>query len=523
MKQNVLVVALCVSAMMLHGADEELLAGEVPPSSVEDNQPLAQYVPQMQEDESPETPAPAAPEKPAERVESESEPKPVPVSNPVPTPAPIPAPTPTVVTRRDDAGWTGEMTKGITNSAEKHGRTNYVIRNKLLKRALELTATVRELLGALDKHFEDLQAQARVALEKVATFRSDNGLALGKVEGTIQTLTSQVESARAVGQLSEQERKVQKDLETQLQEIEQLKKQRDLFVELAGLIDQMVKRLVEQVNRGRQLGIQAEELNDKISNEFSDRAAQRMCDEMDAAIANIKQIDGYITNDLRKFLGEVRQQIEKQTDVITAAIEQLRKNGIDLTKEVQDADRSDEARRLAKAKDSCKTPKAEPVSWLDSIADWAATAWEYIKAPFVFVYNWVMQWFEGTPSQPSKSSKVAKKEAKVEGKQESQVMKPEVVAATPPIQLPAISMPTLPAAPAEPSAVATAAAVPEQQKQTGEEKSALLAKEAPESASSAQSIAAEKAVEQPMAEVAVEPTSVESEATEDATMAEAVK
>lgn len=429
MKQTVLLAAFCVLPIMLYGAAEAIA------SAINDDIAFDDALPTLPKDQasSPTDPVPAEP-----------------VAAQAPAVDPSPAPTAVASTPSSgDTAWTGETTQGITNHAEKSGRTNYVIRNKLLKKALELTAIVRELMGGLDKHFEELQTQARAALEKVATFRSENSLALGKIEGTIQTLTTQVESARAGGQLSEQERKVHKDLEAQLQEVEQLKKHRDHFVELSGLIDQMVQRLVEQVSRARQLGVQAEELNDKISNEFSDRAVQRMCDEMEAAIANIKQIDGYISNGLKKFLDEVKQQVEKQTDVITAAIEQLRKKGIDLTKEVQDADREDQARRLAKAKDSNKAPKIEQVSWLDTMTDWAVTAWEYIQAPFVWLYNWIMEWFESTPK---KAPAVTKDEVKTP-------VTPAVVAppapvavaeapVVPALELPAITMPALPTAPA---------------------------------------------------------------------------
>lgn len=226
-------------------------------------------------------------------------------------------------------------------------------------------------------------------------FYQKSGFDKGVLETTLDSLRETLEEKRKkLHELSEQDRDFLTKIETEQEELAQLRQATEAISKLDVAVDQAIALLNKQADLCRSYQEQALEHLYEIERELSDKKAKELFYQMKVLDDNIANIDAYIKGEFTRYFDALGSQAKEQVDKVITSLTTLKERGIDLKKHAQ------ELQAKAEQEESEKKEAAEKAeTQQSSIVRWISSAWNTLTGWISQGYSWIIKWWSSSKEQ----------------------------------------------------------------------------------------------------------------------------
>lgn len=332
-------------------------------------------------------------------VDSVSQPSVSPVHAVQSVPTPV---DPVTVTVQDDVSAAVEEPEivGIDTVDIKEAQGNWLFKRIWWERAEAKYEKIRNRVAAVhESRMAFFSKRAEFDKKIINPFLVSIGISTGELQELLSQLTQQLEQARVKeGSLSDEERLLLKDLDTQKEALDRLKLGIGKILTLAQDIDNALETLIEQVNRVRAYEQESWQQFKEIARVLNDKKAREIFYSMDSLSKNVSNVASYIQQQFEPYFNNLMAVVHKEVEVASKTISELNKQGINFK------EKNEQLRLLKSGKKQTKTvvPKTEKEDEQETEERGFFSAyffaplmyiWDIISTFFGAIYSWITSFF----------------------------------------------------------------------------------------------------------------------------------
>lgn len=276
-------------------------------------------------------------------------------------------------------------------------------------------------------------------------FYLDIGIKGGRLDQVVNELITKVDDElKQQGSLDKQERDLLAKLQKERTMLEQLQHDVKGIKKVDEAISNSIKVLMNTINQARGFEKQAWQNFKMIARELSDKKAHKLYYGIETFWRNMKDIQDYITGQLRPYFDQLADKAQEQTKTVQSTMDELKEKGIDLKEQAEKLGQADEEVARKKTIDQTKeeiqksveaagkAQKKKPGIWgrmIVSTGSFFSSLWGYTVSGVQASWYWVSSWF-GAKKDVASVAPVTEQESEGTPEERDDQAEPEAVSVT---------------------------------------------------------------------------------------------
>lgn len=220
---------------------------------------------------------------------------------------------------------------------------NWVFKNYWWRKIEDLYTQIKEAFNTVMATRMNFFSQRTEVDKELDRFYQHVGIEQGPLEDIINLgLEVMQKEKKDQGYLNRKEQLFFDKIQNKQQQFEQLKKDVIAIEELDSAIDQALETVLQQVDICNKYEQEAWQSFKNVARELSDKEARKQYYQTKALLADINNVNNYLTGPLSDYFNQMVQSLQEHTQTIVSKLATLKADGIDLQKEIEFFEQEDE-------------------------------------------------------------------------------------------------------------------------------------------------------------------------------------
>ncbi|MCK5632818.1 hypothetical protein KAH94_03650 [bacterium] len=281
--------------------------------------------------------------------------------------------------------------KGIDTLEVDESGGNWLIKRMWWEKAEEKMDKIEEAVDTImDSRMVFFEKRDQVDLELFDPFYVEIGFDQGQLEEITTSLLNEIsDKKRKQEVLERQERSILKEIKEQKKVLKQLQFDVVAIRKLDGSVDEVLTKLVEQINIARKYKKEARAFFKEIGRVLDHDRARELYYKMDASWQSIKEISSYIDGTFTQHFEKIIKNAQLQIDRIKKTMDDLEQKGLSFKEQfrkIRGEEEKEKKEKIELATQDKDEPFEQKTRWLNSVIS-------MITAPLYVAWNWISSWW----------------------------------------------------------------------------------------------------------------------------------
>ncbi len=225
-------------------------------------------------------------------------------------------------------------------------RGNFYYKREYYRKAREAYDTLRQKVDQLGGVKNAFFKRRSYIDKEVADFNASLGFEEGRIDEVLQELSQGITHERQeMIELTEEERELERQVKEKKQTLDQLKLDLSVLGNLDGALDESIGKVLQTMSQARSYQEKGWQSYKAIGAELNDRKAEQLYLSIQTDITNVEGLIKYLKGTLDPYISQKVQEIDGFMSKIRAGVNQLKDQGITLSKELAEQEALDKKRK----------------------------------------------------------------------------------------------------------------------------------------------------------------------------------